>query len=135
MNTLQRTLLALSAAIGLYVGVWAAAIPERFYTSFPGFGLHWIDVDGPYDEHLVRDVGGLYLGLAAAALAALLSREAAAARVVGVAWAVFGVLHLGYHVRHLDGSAVDRVGNVVTLGASAVIGLALLLPTREGAVR
>jgi len=131
MNTrLRRVLLGVATALGFYVGVWAAFFPEAFYRSFPGFGLHWIDAAGPYDEHLVRDVGGLYLGLAVAGVAAIVSRSAAPGRVVGLAWAVFGILHFAYHVQHLEGSALDVVGNVVSLTLSAALGLALLLPPR-----
>ena len=81
MNTRsRRVVLGVATALGCYVGIWAAFFPEAFYRSFPGFGLHWIDAAGPYDEHLVRDVGGLYLGLAVAGLAAIASRSAAPAR-------------------------------------------------------
>jgi len=129
-TTFRRVLLGLTVAIGLYVGVWAEFLPEAFYRSFPGFGLHWINVDGPYNEHLIRDVGSLYLGLGAASLAAIFSRSATPGRVAGLAWALFGVLHFAYHVQHLQGSAVDIAGNVISLGLSAGLGIALLLPPR-----
>ena len=129
-TTFRRVLLGLTVAIGLYVGVWAAFLPEAFYSSFPGFGLHWINVDGPYNEHLIRDVGSLYLGLGAASGAAMVSRSATPGRVAGLGWALFGVLHLAYHVRHLQGSAVDIAGNVISLVLSAGLGIILLLPAR-----
>jgi hypothetical protein len=129
MNTiLRRILLGLIVAVAGLVGVWAAAFPTSFYSSFPGFGLHWISSDGPFNEHLIRDVGGLYVGFGAAALAAMFSRNASPGRVVGIGWSLFGVLHLSYHLTHLDGSAIDRVGNIVGLGISLLLGLALLLP-------
>ncbi|MDN4613124.1 hypothetical protein P5G50_01555 [Leifsonia sp. F6_8S_P_1B] len=131
---LRRALLALGVALGAYVGGWAFAAPDAFYRSFPGFGLHWIDVDGPFNEHLIRDVGALYLGLGAASLAAALSRSAQPGRVVGLAWAVFGVLHFGYHASHPEGSAGDIAGALVSLGLSALLGLALLLPVRKHTV-
>lgn len=131
---LRRVLLALGVALGAYVGGWAFAAPDAFYRSFPGFGLHWIDVDGPFNEHLIRDVGALYLGLGAASLAAALSRSAQPGRVVGLAWAVFGVLHFGYHALHPEGSAADVAGALISLGLSALLGLALLLPLRKRAV-
>jgi hypothetical protein len=131
MNTpLRRVLLAVTVLIGGYVGIWAEFFPNAFYTSFPGFGLHWIDVDGAFNEHLIRDVGSLYIALGAGSLAAIISRSAMPGRVVGLAWAIFGVLHFGYHVRHLKGSSVDIVGNIMTLGVSALLGLVLLLPLR-----
>ncbi|MFI8527207.1 hypothetical protein ACIGB8_22315 [Promicromonospora sukumoe] len=131
MNTIyRRVLLLATVAVGAYAGVWAAFFPESFYVSFPGFGLHWIDVDGAYNEHLIRDVGSLYLGLGAGSLAAALSRSALPGRVLGLVWAVFGVLHLVYHLGHLHGSVLDVVGNVVSLGGSALLGVLLMLPVR-----
>ena len=35
-----------------------------FYDDFPGLGRSWVAADGPYNEHLVRDVGALNLALA-----------------------------------------------------------------------
>jgi hypothetical protein len=132
MNTsFRRIVLAVTVLLGLYVGAWAEFLPRAFYDAFPGFGLHWVDVEGAYDEHLVRDVGSLYLALAAASVAAIVARTAAPGRVVGVAWSVFGVLHFGFHVLHLEGSALDRVGNVVSLALALLLGLLLLPPTRR----
>lgn len=132
MTTLvRRILLAVTAALGLYVGVWAAAFPRGFYDSFPGLGLMWVSVDGPYNEHLIRDVGGLYLAVAAATVYAIFSRSLAPTRAVGIAWTVFGIPHLAYHLHHLEGlSTIDVVGNLISLGGSVLLGLALLLPTR-----
>jgi hypothetical protein len=130
----RRVLLALTVILGLYVGIWAQFFPPQFYESFPGIGLHWIDVDGSYNEHLIRDVGSFYLGLTAASLVAMLHSSALPGRVAGVAWAVFGILHYGYHLIHLEGSAVDIVGNVVSLGISAALGVILVLPPRRRAM-
>src|SRR5665213_1057837 len=99
MNTiLRRILLGILVLLAAFVGLWAAAFPHAFYSSFPGFGLTWISTDGPFNEHLIRDVGGLYLGFGAAALAAAISRSAIPGRVVGIGWSLFGIVHLTYHV-------------------------------------
>jgi len=129
-STSKRIYLSLLVVLAVFVGLWAAAWPDGFYSAFPGFGLHWVSSDGPYDEHLVRDVGALYLGLGAASLVAIFSRSAIPARMIGLGWTVFNLLHLGYHVFHLDGSTVDRVGTVVSLGLATVLGILLLLPAR-----
>ncbi len=110
------------------MGGWATLSPDGFYQAFPGFGLNWIAQDGPFNEHLIRDVGGLYLGLGAASVAAVFARTATASRVVGLNWTFFNVLHLGYHVLHLEGTMIDKIGNVAGLGASLVLGAILLLP-------
>src|ERR671921_197368 len=51
--------LALTPAL---VGIWATVTPRGFYDDFPGGGHSWVSAVGAYDEHLVRDVGALYLG-------------------------------------------------------------------------
>jgi len=131
MNTpLRRGILAATVLIGAYVGIWGYFLPGSFYTSFPGFGLHWIDLDGPFNEHLIRDVGSLYLALGAGSLAAVFARSAVPGRVMGVAWFTFGVLHFGYHVLHPEGTVGDIVGSIVSLGISALLGIALMLPLR-----
>jgi hypothetical protein len=133
--TLRRLILWVTAAIGAFVGVWAAGFPQSFYESFPGLGRVWISVDGPYNEHLIRDVGSLYLALAAASVAATFSRTPDAGRVVGVAWAVFGIPHLLYHASHFaDMAPIDVVGNVAGLGLSLVLGVVLMLPGPRPAV-
>ena len=60
---MQRITLAVLAVQGLVLGCWAAFAPRSLYDDFPGFGHHWVVVDGPYNEHLVRDVGSLFLAL------------------------------------------------------------------------
>jgi hypothetical protein len=133
MNTiLRRTLLGVLAILAIFVGLWAAAFPRVFYSSFPGLGLHWISSDGPYNEHLIRDVGALYLGFAAAAVAAMVTRTAMPGRVVGIGWSLFGILHISYHLGHPEGSTFDQVGTIVTLAIDLLVGVLLVLPGRAG---
>src|SRR4051812_50147534 len=54
--------LAVLAVTPAFVGIWATVSPRGFYDDFPGAGHHWVSAVGAYDEHLVRDVGALYLG-------------------------------------------------------------------------
>lgn len=125
---LRSIVLAVTAALGLFVGGWAAIAPESFYSSFPGFGRIWVAVDGPYNEHLIRDVGGLYLALAAGTIAAMFSRVGMPTRIVGIAWTVFGTPHLIYHLGHLEGFApIDVIGNVVSLSGSVLLGILLIV--------
>lgn len=130
-TTTRRAILLATALIGLYVGGWAAVVPRSFYDFFPGLGSVWVAVDGPYNEHLVRDVGALYLALAAASIVAAASHRADAARAVGVAWIVFSIPHLTYHLAHLEGFAVrDVVGQVLALSATVVLAAPLVAPAR-----
>jgi hypothetical protein len=75
-------------------------------------------------------VGTGELALSAISIAAILARSGAPGRLAGLGWTVYGVLHFGFHVTHLVGSAVDRAGNVVSLGIAAILGIVLLLPSR-----
>jgi len=132
MTVTRRVALAVIAAGSLVVGVWAQMFPRSFYDDFPGLGRVWIAVDGPYNEHLVRDVGGLNLGLALVAIWALVAGSVLLSRAVGAAALVFGLPHLLYHVTHLDPfETTDALGNVVALALTlAAALLALAAPAR-----
>jgi hypothetical protein len=123
----RRLILALTVAVGLYVGIWAEFLPHAFYTSFPGFGRHWISDSGAWDEHLIRDVGSVYLALTAISVAGIIARTATPGVMAGLAWTVFGVLHFGYHLTHLTGSATDIAGIIISLGISAILGVILVI--------
>lgn len=99
-STRRLALWTLSALAGV-IGAWALFFPASFYDDFPGFGLLWISVDGPFNEHLIRDVGAFYLALTAAGIAVALSRTLEGTRAMGIAWVVFSVPHLVYHLDHL----------------------------------
>lgn len=88
------TTTGLLTASAAYVGGWASAAPQSFYDTFPGLHRVWISVDGPFNEHLVRDVGAFYLGFAAAGLLAAWWRDDRAFALLGAAWTVFSLLHL-----------------------------------------
>jgi hypothetical protein len=123
----QRILLGILAAGAALVGFWAGFAPRSFYRDFPGTGHAWVSADGPFNEHLVRDVGWLNLALAVVALVAAVSLARAAVVAAASAAIVAGVPHLAYHVAHLDrfGTA-DQIGNVVSLSIAPVVGAILL---------
>lgn len=126
--TTRRILLGCLVLLGLYVGIWAAFLPASFYASFPGPFSPWIAAGGPFDEHLVRDVGTLNLGLAAASALALRFRDDGPAAVVGFAWVVHSVPHLAYHLQHLGHlGTVDALAQVVSLSSTLVLALPLVL--------
>lgn len=129
----KRVVLAILAVTAALVGVWASIAPAGFYASFPLPGHPWVSALGPYNEHLTRDVGDLYLALLVVSGWAVLRGTPELLRLAGVAWLVFGVPHLIYHVRHLDMfTTADRVGNVVALGGTVLLATLPVLPTRFG---
>jgi hypothetical protein len=127
-----RILLGVLTASGAFPGVWAVAFPRSFYDSFPGARAGWIAVDGPFNEHLLRDVGALFLALGVVAGWGALSGRRTAVRGAAAGWLTFTVLHAAYHVHHLDLYApTDRWLNLATLAGSVVAAAAVLvLPTR-----
>jgi hypothetical protein len=121
----RRVALVVVAAGSLVVGVWAQGFPRAFYDDFPGMGRVWVAVDGPFNEHLVRDVGGLNLGLAFVAILALVTGSTLLARAAGGAALLYGVPHLLYHATHLD--PFDTGDSVAMLGSLGMAALAALL--------
>ena len=129
--TIARIALALLAAQAAILGVWAAAAPRSFYDTFPGFGRHWVAVDGPYNQHLVRDFGNMNLALAVITAVAAVSLGTVMVRAVAAGWLVFTVLHFGYHVTHLGPyDTSDAVANIVALGLAVVLPVAALVASR-----
>jgi hypothetical protein len=120
-------------ATGVIVGVWAAFFPESFYADFPGLGRVWVAADGPYNEHLVRDVGQLFLALAVVTGVAAVFPVVLFVRAVGAAWLLQGLPHLVYHASHTDlYETVDGVLNLTSLGLAVVLALVALLAPRAG---
>ncbi|HXH56767.1 hypothetical protein [Iamia sp.] len=132
MTLLHRIALVVIAAGSLVVGVWAQAFPRSFYDDFPGAGRVWVAVDGPFNEHLVRDVGGLNLALAFVAGFALVTRSVLVARAAGGAALLLGAPHLLYHATHLDPfDTADVVAQLVALSVAALSGLLALAAPRS----
>jgi uncharacterized membrane protein len=105
------------AIVNLPVGVQAAFAPRSFFDDFP-LGRGWISADGAlYNEHLVRDVGVLYLALIIAT--AWTAWKRGPSRPLAVAWLVQGVLHVGFHIHHLHG--FDTIEQVALIGSLLTI--------------
>jgi hypothetical protein len=115
---LARAALALVAAGNAEVGIWGTAAPHAFYSSFPGFGHHWVAAMGPYDEHLVRDYAAGELGFAVllAIAAWWLGR-----RLVLAAGAAFLAATLPHFAYHLTTTAMlSTQDNIASLGSFVV---------------
>ncbi|HVY97565.1 MAG TPA: hypothetical protein VHA54_11455 [Solirubrobacterales bacterium] len=99
----------------LLIGLPAALAPRTFYDDFP-FVAHWVELLPPYNEHLVTDVGGLYLGFAVLFGWAAWSLERTLVRAVCVAWLLTATIHLVFHAAHLSGfSTADGIAEIASL--------------------
>lgn len=110
--------LAVVGLANLEVGVWGTAAPHAFYTSFPGFGRHWVAPMGPYDEHLLRDYAAAEIGFAVLLICAAIWSTRQVVLIAGAAFVAGTVPHLAYH---LTTTGMLSIGdNVASLGAFAI---------------
>ncbi len=110
-----RAALGLLFASALLIGFTAALLPHTFYDDFP-FLAHWVRLLPPYNEHLVTDVGGLYLGYAVLFAWAAWSLDRTLVLAVCAAWALTATLHLVFHSSHLGGfDGADAIAEIASL--------------------
>lgn len=110
-----RAALGLLFASALAIGSTATLFPRTFYDDFP-FLAHWVQLLPPYNEHLVTDVGGLYLGYAVLFAWAAWSLDRTLVLAACAAWALAAALHLLFHSSHLAAfGTADAIAEIVTL--------------------
>lgn len=125
-----RVLLVIMALSSGFIGLWALLAPKSFYDDFPGAGRHWVSADGPYNEHLVRDVGGLNLALTVVVVAAVLVLGRVMVRTAAVATLAFAIPHLAYHAAHTDlYDTSDAVASIFSLALGALAPVVVLILT------
>src|SRR4051794_27226219 len=110
-----RLALVLLLIAALSIGLPATLAPHDFYDDFP-FLSHWVDLLPPYNEHLVTDVGGLYLGFAVIFAWAVRTLDRTLVLAACVAWLLTATIHLVFHVTHLgDFGTGDAVAEIASL--------------------
>ena len=137
LRILLRVGLLILAAMQAVLGFWALSAPRSFFDGFPLPGHAWVALLPPYNEHLVRDVGGLSLALTVSLGAAALTLDRMMIRVALLALAVFAIPHAVFHAGHLEGfpagdARAQTIGTVLQLIlTAAVFALAWRLPARS----
>ncbi|MBV9413201.1 MAG: NAD(P)-dependent oxidoreductase [Acidimicrobiia bacterium] len=122
-----RILLLLLAIPALQIGIWATLAPQSFFNSFPGGGRHWVAVDGPFNEHLVRDFGAMNLALVLVLIVAVVLGSRLLVATAAGAYLLFAVPHSLYHFFNLQVlEPGDQIANVVTLSLSVLAPIAVL---------
>jgi len=129
-DQIGRLALAVLFVSALSIGLTAAALPRVFYDDFP-FLTHWVELLPPYNEHLVTDVGGLYLGFAVLFAWAAWTFERPLVRPLCVAWLVAAGIHLIFHASHLEGfGTADAIAEIASLALLLLPALAALWACR-----
>ncbi len=118
----------------LTIGLTAAVLPRTFYDDFP-FLAHWVELLPPYNEHLVTDVGGLYLGFAVLFAWAAWTLERTLVRAVCAAWLLTATIHLLFHATHLTGfspaNAIAELSSLALLIVPAPLAVWAIGPADE----
>ena len=113
------------------LAVWATLAPRSFYDDFPGGGNAWVSPSGPYNEHLVRDIGAFNLGLLLVAILAIVTLERRLVQASLLASIASGTPHLIFHITDTESlSTSDNVASLTGLTLIVLVPLALLPLTR-----
>jgi hypothetical protein len=127
--TAARVILTLLCLWNLAVGVYATAAPRGFYDNVLG-----VDALPPYNQHLLTDVGGLYLGFGVLLAWAAVTLGRQLTRAACAAVATSQVVHSAYHIAHLERLGTgEAVIQTIGLAAGVVLPICavlLLPPTR-----
>lgn len=127
-----RIALGYLALGALQIGVWALLAPQHLYDNFPGFGRAWVKIDGPFNEHLIRDVGALNLAFAVLLIAAAWTLSKRMVITAAIAALVWGVPHFIYHLANTDGfSTSDLVFSLGGLGFAAALPIGIIVLARQ----
>jgi len=122
-----RLVLGILAAVQATDGLYALLAPRSFYDDFPA-GRGWVEALPAYSEHLVRDVGALFLATAVVLAAAAIWLERRLVLVALVSFLVFSVPHTIYHLFNLEGiSTGDAIAEGVLLVLTVLAPFALVL--------
>jgi len=129
---ISRVALAFTALSGFLIAGWILMAPRSFYDDFPGLGRSWIEPDGPFNEHLLRDYGATTLGLSVLAVCAFVWLTRPLVVATGLAVLVAGFPHFAYHLANTDPfSTGDQIGILVSLAFPPILGIVLVVTGRR----
>jgi hypothetical protein len=123
--------LLLLAGEALLIGVHALFFPRYFYDKFL-FGRGWVQMLPPYNEHITRDLGALYVGFFVVLGYAVLkvSQDLVNGAILGFVAAT--IPHMIFHIVHADDAPllIDKVLQVGLLAVTVVFGAVLMWAAR-----
>ena len=107
----------------LAIALPASFAPETFYTDYPFFTA-LVKLLPPYNEHLITDIGGLYLGFGVMFLWAMFQPSRQLIIPLCTAWIVAQALHFAFHISHLTGfTTTDAVAQQIGLAVYLVLAI------------
>jgi alkylhydroperoxidase family enzyme len=128
----RATLVSLGA-IQLVNGIWATLAPRSFYDDFPLPVGGWVSALPAYNEHLMRDVGGLFLATGLFMVVAGMRLERRLVVLALVSYLLFSVPHAIFHYFNLEPyGAGDAIGNAIALAATVVLPVGVLVMLARG---
>jgi uncharacterized protein YjeT (DUF2065 family) len=117
-RTAVRVVLVALGLIQVIDGLYALLAPVSFYEDFP-LGRGWVEALPEYSEHLVRDVGGLFLATGGVLLAAAWWLERRLVIVAAASFLLFSLPHTIYHLFNLEpystGDAIANAGALIAM--------------------
>ncbi len=117
-GALRLSLIVLAVLAGV-LGIFGVVSPHCFYRTIPG-----VDMLGPYNQHLLSDVGGFYLAFAVVFAGAASSMDRALVRMACVGFLIAQTIHFIYHVTHLKGFGLG-----MAVIQTVLLGLMLAVPS------
>lgn len=123
--------LLLLAGEALMIGVHALFFPKYFYDKFL-LGRGWVQMLPPYNEHITRDLGALYLGFFVILGYAILklSKDLINGAILGFVAAT--IPHMIFHIIHAEDAPllIDKILQVGLLAITVAFGAGLMLVAR-----
>ena len=128
----MRAVLGILGGVQVLNGLYALLAPSSFFGDFP-LGRGWVAALPAYNEHLVRDVGSLFLATGIVLLAAVVWTERRLVLIALVSYLAFALPHAIYHAFNLEPyGAGDAIANAVTLAFTVLAPIALLVAMLRG---
>lgn len=119
------------AGEAVVIGVHALFFPKYFYNQFL-LGRGWVQMLPPYNEHITRDLGALYLGFFVILGYAILklSKDLVNGAILGFVAAT--VPHMIFHIIHAEDAPllIDKILQVGLLAMTVAFGAGLMFVAR-----
>lgn len=113
------------------IGLWALFAPRSFYDDFPAGTDGWVNQLGPFDEHLVTDVGALFVAIGVFAILAAISLRRRFVIGATIGWLLYALPHFVWHLFNLEPlSTGDAIANSIATGWTVVGALIVLYLVR-----